>query len=422
MEAIRAIAGTRDILPEETAAWHAMEGAAHALFPRYGCREIRTPIFEDTRLFARGIGTETDIVSKEMYTFSDRDEQKTSLTLRPEATAGIVRAVVEHNLLQLDPVLKVYALGPMFRRERPQKGRYRQFHQVDVEAFGGASPTLDVEVVEMAVGFLEACGIAEYELLLNSVGDAACRPRYVESLRAILRENLGKLSPDSQRRAETNPLRVLDSKAPEDQEMVARLPKLKDALCPECRDHFAEVQRQLELLGIRYRLEPRLVRGLDYYVKTTFEVTSRSGELGTQNSLLGGGRYDGLVAILGGPDVPGIGFAAGLERVALSMPRAAEASRCDVFLMPLVDAARDEALVLQRALRASGLRALMETEGRSFKARMKMADKLGARFVAIRGEDEMKRGVWGVRDMRGSVQEEIKDARVVERLQEKLNG
>jgi histidyl-tRNA synthetase len=316
----------------------------------------------------------------------------------------------------------VYALGPMFRRERPQKGRYRQFHQFDMEAFGGASPSLDVEVLEMAVGYLEACGIADYDLLVNSVGDAACRPRYVESLRAVLRENLGKLSADSQRRAETNPLRVLDSKAPEDQPVIAMLPKLADALCPECRDHFAEVRRQLDLLGIPYRLEPRLVRGLDYYVKTTFEVTGRSGELGAQNSLLGGGRYDGLVALLGGPDVPGIGFAVGLERLALALPKAAEESRCDVFLVPLADASRDDALSLQRALREAGVSVLMETEGRSFKARMKMADKLGARFVAIRGEDEIKKGVWAVRDMRGSVQEDVADAHVVERLKEKVNG
>jgi histidyl-tRNA synthetase len=421
-EAIRGVAGTRDIPPDEIPVWRRLEDAAHGLFPRYGCREIRTPIFEETRLFARGIGAETDIVSKEMYTFEDRDEQKTSLTLRPEATAGIVRSLVEHNLLQSDPLLKVYFLGPMFRRERPQKGRYRQFHQLDVEAFGGAGPSLDVEILEMAVTYLEACGITEYELLLNSVGDAACRPAYVESLRKVLREKATSLSADSQRRVETNPLRVLDSKAPEDQPIVAGLPKIEDALCPECRDHFAEVKRELGLLGIRYRLEPRLVRGLDYYVKTTFEVTTESREIGAQNSLLGGGRYDGLIGLLGGADVPGIGFAAGLERLTLAMPRLPEESRCDVFVLPLADAARDEALLLQRALRAKGVRVLMESEGKSFKARMKRADKLGARLVAIRGEDEIARGVWGVRDMRSSVQEDVRAADVARHLEEKVNG
>jgi histidyl-tRNA synthetase len=418
--AIRAIAGTRDILPEDIATWHRMEVAARSLFARYGYREIRTPLFEDTRLFARGIGTDTDIVSKEMYTFEDRDEERTSLTLRPEATAGIVRAVIEHNLVQTDPALKVYALGPMFRRERPQKGRYRQFHQVDVEVFGMASPAVDVEVVEMAVGFLEACGITQHELLLNSVGDASCRPQYVEKLRAELRESLPVLSEDSRRRTETNPLRVLDSKAPEDQPVIAGLPKLVDHLCPGCREHFAEVRRQLDRLGIRYRLEPRLVRGLDYYVKTTFEVTSDA--LGAQNSLLGGGRYDGLVADLGGPEVPGIGFAAGLERLALAMPEVAGESRCDVFLLALGAATADAALTLQRDLRAAGLRVLTETEGRSFKARMKMADKLGARFTLILGEDEAKRGVWAVRDMRASTQEDVPEAQVLEHLKEKLHG
>jgi histidyl-tRNA synthetase len=418
--AIRAIAGTRDILPEEASVWQRMEAAARGLFARYGYREVRTPIFEETRLFARGIGEDTDIVSKEMYTFEDRDEARTSLTLRPEATAGIVRAAIEHNLFQADPSLKVYSLGPMFRRERPQKGRYRQFHQVDAEAFGMASPSVDVEVLEMAVRFLEACGITKCELLLNSVGDAACRPAYVETLRGILRDKLDRLSPDSRRRTETNPLRVLDSKAPEDQAVIAELPRLVDHLCPDCREHFDEVRRQLDLLGVRCRLEPRLVRGLDYYVRTTFEVTSPA--LGAQNSLLGGGRYDGLVSALGGPEVPGIGFAAGMDRLALAMPAGEGGRRCDVFLMPLVGSAADAALVLQRDLRREGLRVLMETEGRSFKAKMKMADKLGARFVAIRGEEEARKGVWAVRDMRGSAQEEVAEARVVEHLKERRNG
>ncbi len=417
---IKAVPGTEDILPDQIPAWHRIESAAHRLFARYGYREIRTPVFEKTELFARGIGSETDIVGKEMYTFEDRDGS--SLTLRPEATAGIVRSVIENHLFQGDPALKVYAIGPMFRHERQQKGRYRQFHQVDVEAFGLQSPQVDAEVVELAVGLLEACGIAEYELVLNSVGDAVCRPAYVESLRRALRENLARLGPDSQRRTETNPLRVLDSKVPEEQELIAALPRILEHLCPPCRDHFNEVRRQLDLLGIRYRVDHRLVRGLDYYTKTTFEVTSGAGALGAQNSLLGGGRYDGLVKDLGGPDLTGIGFAAGMERMVLAMPRAEDERRCDVFLLPLAAPALDEALRLQRSLRQAGVRVLLDPEGRSFKARMKLADKLGARFVAIRGEEEMKKGVWTVRDMAGSTQEDVAEARVAEHLKEKIDG
>jgi histidyl-tRNA synthetase len=417
---IQGVKGARDILPDETSAWHRIEAAARDLFPRYGYREIRTPVFEETELFARGIGAETDIVSKEMYTFEDQGGS--SLTLRPEATAGIVRAVIENHLFQSDPALKVYALGPMFRHERQQRGRYRQFHQVDVEVFGLASAQVDAEVVEVAVGFLEACGVAEYDVVLNSVGDANCRPAYVETLRKALRENLSRLGPDSQRRTETNPLRVLDSKVPEEEVVIASLPRILDHLCEPCREHFAEVRRQLDLLGIRYRVDHRLVRGLDYYTRTTFEVTSAAGALGAQNSLLGGGRYDGLVKDLGGPDLTGIGFAAGIERIVLALPEARAELRADVFLLPLTAPALDETLLLQRRLRQAGVRVLLDPEGRSFKSRMKLADKLGARYVAIRGEEEMKKGVWTVRDMAGSAQEDVPEGRVLAHLEEKLRG
>jgi histidyl-tRNA synthetase len=415
---IQAVKGTRDILPDEVRAWQAIERTARELLARYGYREIRTPVFEETELFARGIGADTDIVSKEMYTFADRDGS--SLTLRPEATAGIVRAVIEHNLMGPDPGLRVYALGPMFRRERPQKGRYRQFHQVDVEAFGFTSPTIDAEVVELAIAYLDACGVRQHELVLNSVGDRHCRPAYVQALREALRAHASRMCADCQRRADTNPLRVLDCKVPEDQAVIDSLPKIADHLCAECRDHFAEVRRQLGLLGIPHRLSHRLVRGLDYYVRTTFEVTS--GELGAQNSVLGGGRYDGLVKDLGGPDVAGIGFAVGLERLALLRPPDEGEPRCDVFLLPLAKGGLDKALLLQRELRQAGLRALLDPEGRSFKARMKQADRLGARLVAILGEDEMARGVWTVRDMTRSAQEDVPEGRILEHLKEKRNG
>jgi histidyl-tRNA synthetase len=400
---IQAVKGTKDILPDDVGAWHRIEGTARALFARYGYREIRTPVFEETELFARGIGQETDIVSKEMYTFEDRDGG--SLTLRPEATAGIVRAVIEHNLVNTDPALKVYAMGPMFRRERPQKGRYRQFHQVDVEVFGLTSPSVDVEVIEVALAYLEGCGLTHYELVLNSVGDAKCRPAYVETLRAALRAQKDRLCADCQRRTETNPLRVLDCKVPQDQPVIEELPRISDHLCDECREHFAEVKRELELLGFPFRLSHRLVRGLDYYVRTTFEVVS--GELGAQNSVLGGGRYDGLVKQLGGPDVPGIGFALGMERLVMTVPATPVEARCDVFLAPLVPGARDFALRLQRHLRTAGLRVLMDHEGRGLKSQMKRADKLGARFVAILGEDELARRSWTVRDMKSSTQQDV---------------
>jgi histidyl-tRNA synthetase len=415
---IQAVRGTRDILPDEVGVWHRMEEAARELFALYGYRELRTPVFEETELFARGIGAETDIVSKEMYTFSDRDGG--SLTLRPEATAGIVRAVIEHGLLATDPALKVYALGPMFRRERPQKGRYRQFHQVDVEALGLTSPTIDAETIELALAYLDACGVGERELVLNSVGDRNCRPAYVQRLREALRDKAPSMCADCQRRAETNPLRVLDCKVPEDQATIEALPKITDHLCAECAAHFAEVQRQLELLGIAYRLDPRLVRGLDYYVRTTFEVTSN--RLGAQSSILGGGRYDGLVKDLGGPDAAGIGFAVGLERLSLLVPSPEARGRTDVFLMPLAPAALDKALCLQRTLRQAGVAAMLDPEGRSFKSRMKQADKLGARFVAILGDDEIARGVWTVRDMAHSAQEEVPESGVLEHLKEKANG
>jgi len=418
LTAIRAVRGTRDILPDEVSTWQRIEGAARSLFERYGYREIRTPIFEETELFARGIGTETDIVAKEMYTFEDRDGS--TLTLRPEATAGIVRAVIENNLFGSDPALKVYALGPMFRRERPQKGRYRQFHQVDVEAFGISAPSIDVEIVEMSLAYLEACGLRGCELVLNSVGDANCRPAYVETLRAALRQAADRLCPDCQRRTETNPLRVLDCKVPQDQPIIDALPRISDHLCVECRDHFAAVRRGLDMLGVPYRLSHRLVRGLDYYTRTTFEVTS--GELGAQNSVLGGGRYDGLVRDLGGPDLTGIGFALGLERLVMLLPSSEAPPRCDVFLAPLAAAATDKALLLQRELRRAGLRVLMEHEGRGLKSQLKRADKLGARLVALLGEDELAKGVWTLRDMAGSSQEQVSEDRAAAHIKEKLNG
>jgi histidyl-tRNA synthetase len=433
---IRAVKGAKDILPGRVHRWQRIEREARRCLRRYGYREIRTPVFEATELFARGIGAETDIVAKEMYTFEDRDGS--SLTLRPEATAGIVRAVIEHNLMNTDPLLKVYSLGPMFRRERPQKGRYRQFHQLDVEAFGISRPSIDVEIIELGLAYLEACGVKSCELVLNSVGDRNCRPAYVEVLRSALREHVPRLCADCRRRTQTNPLRVLDCKVAEDQAVIEGLPRISEHLCAACRDHFAEVRRELDLLGIAYRLSHRLVRGLDYYTRTTFEVLS--GELGAQNSVLGGGRYDGLVKDLGGPDLTGIGFALGMERlVSLLEPRPSAKGRCDVFVAapgrkealdspsfdfkgPRPSPPLDKALVLQRSLRRQGYRVLFDHERRSFKSTLKLADKLRCRLLALLGEDELARGVWTIRDMASSRQEAVPEAGVVDHVKEKLRG
>ena len=305
---IKAVKGMRDILPPSSTAWNQVEAIARELFRTYNYQEIRTPILEETALFARGVGEETDIVSKEMYTFEDRDGS--SLTLRPEATASVMRAYIEHRLDQIPGLQKLYYIGPMFRRERPQKGRYRQFYQIGAEAIGSESPAVDAEVIEMVVELLRRVGLTGFRLYLNSVGDANCRPQYVELLKQNLRDVAPRLCGDCQRRAETNPLRVLDCKVPEDQSIIDALPSIQDHLCPACQAHFNAVRTHLDDRGIVYEVKPRMVRGLDYYMRTTFEIVH--GALGAQNSVLGGGRYDGLAEALGSRvPAPGIGFSIG---------------------------------------------------------------------------------------------------------------
>src|SRR6202048_3746606 len=312
----QAIKGTRDIRPPETALWNRVEQTAHEVFATFGFGEIRLPIFEPTELFARAVGGETDIVSKEMYSFEDRDE--TSISLRPEAPASVCRAYLEHGMQSLSQPVKLYYMGPMFRRERPQKGRYRQFYQIGAEVLGGNdSPGIDAEVIEMVMTFFDRLELQGLELDINSIGCRECRAKYVEVLRSELLKVKDKLGPDSQRRIETNPLRVLDSKLESEQKIIAALPRMAAHLCPECAEHFAEVKRQLALRGVIYRENWRLVRGLDYYMRTTFEITAQG--LGSQNAVCGGGRYDGLVELLGGAPTKGIGFAIGEDRLILSL-------------------------------------------------------------------------------------------------------
>src|SRR5438477_1617972 len=318
----QAIRGTRDLLPPETELWNHVEETAHAVFGTFGFGEIRPPTFESTDLFARAVGGETDIVSKEMYSFADRDES--SISLRPEATASVCRAYIEHGMQQLPQPVKLYYLGPMFRRERPQKGRYRQFYQIGAEVLGGGdAPAIDAEVIEMVMTFFDRLELSGVQLDINSIGDKNCRPKYVELLRAELLKVKDKLGPDSQRRIRTNPLRVLDSKLESEQAIIAKLPRIADHLCEECAAHYAAVKHQLEMRGVIYRENWRLVRGLDYYMRTTFEITAQG--LGSQNAVCGGGRYDGLVELLGGPPTKGNGFAIGEDRLILSLQESGKA-------------------------------------------------------------------------------------------------
>ena len=388
-----------------------MEAVARAIFRAYNYHEIRTPIFEETQLFARGVGEETDIVTKEMYTFIDRDE--TSLTLRPENTASVIRAYIEHRLDQRPGVQKLYYIGPMFRRERPQKGRYRQFYQIGAEAIGSESPVVDAEVIEMVVEILKGVGLTGFQLLINSVGDANCRPQYVERLRQELKAVAPHMCGDCQRRAETNPLRVLDCKVEADQPIIEKLPHITDCLCDACRAHFESVKQFLTDRGIAYEVRPRLVRGLDYYMRTTFEVVH--GSLGAQNSVLGGGRYDGLAEALGSRvAAPGIGFSIGEDRLVMSVEGDRPPAGLDLFIAPLGEPAVRHAAVMARDFRLAG-HAVELAEGK-LKRVMELANKLGARFTLIVGETEMAEGRYALKNMATGEQEKLTRDEIVERL------
>ncbi len=416
---IPAIRGTHDVLPADVGRWQLVEDTAREICARFGYAELRTPIIEREELFAKGTGETTDIVQKEMYSFADKGGER--VTLRPEATPSMVRAYVEHALEQSLPFVKVFSMGPMFRYERPQKGRYRQFHQLDIEVFGVEDAAVDAEVIDLAWSIISTLGIADAELVINSVGCKSCRPRFTEALLAALGDDLPKLCQDCQRRAVTNPLRIYDCKVPADQPIIDRLPHSVDYLCEACATHFTAVRAHLDAFGIPWRLSHRLVRGLDYYTRTTFEILGRS--LGAQNALLGGGRYDGLVKDLGGPERTGIGFAAGLERLVLALPDGAGTTRRPrAFVVAIGDDGRVEALKLLHELRAAGLVAEMEFDARSLKAQMKRADRVHATVTLIVGGDELSRGEVTVRDMANSAQRAVPRAAVLDAVRDQLSG
>ncbi len=417
MSQIKAVRGTRDLLPPETDLWNHVESTARRVFTRYAFGEIRTPIFEDTQLFSRSVGEETDIVSKEMYTWEDRaraqSEKAQSLTLRPENTAGVVRAYIEHKLGDTGLLQKLYYIGPQFRRERPQKGRYRQFSQIGAEVIGptsagSESPLRDAEVLEMLATLLDELRITGWTLQLNSVGSAEDRPRYVQALREALVNVAPTLCEDCQRRATTNPLRVLDCKVPEDQEKINALPKIADYLDAASRAHFAAVRAALDACGVPYTVNPRLVRGLDYYTRTTFEFIH--GGLGAQNALLGGGRYDGLSEAIGGPRAPGIGFAIGADRLILTLQAQHEAQQgsplADVYIAPLGEPQQPQSLLLARELRREGLRVELGDGTFRLKKSFEIGNKI-ARSIVLFGEDEAKSGILTVKDFQSGEQKKV---------------
>lgn len=403
---IKAVKGTRDILPPDSAVWNHVEAIAREVFRTYNYHEVRTPILEETALFARGVGEETDIVGKEMYTFEDRDGS--SLTLRPEATASVMRAYIEHRLDQKPGLQKLYYIGPMFRRERPQKGRYRQFSQIGAEAIGSDSPATDAEVIEMVVEVLKRAGLTGFKLMLNSVGDANCRPGFVETLKTRLRGVAPTMCGDCQRRAETNPLRVLDCKVPEDQAIIDALPSIHEHLCAPCRDHFAAVCAFLRDREIPFEVKPRMVRGLDYYMRTTFEIVH--GALGAQNSVLGGGRYDGLAESLGSRvHSPGIGFSIGEDRLVMSVEQEhpdAYKPVLDLYIAPMGAEAVRVAASIGYELRTQGVSVECGLDAK-LKRSMELANKLGARFCLLIGESEIASGQLALKNMTAGNQETV---------------
>jgi histidyl-tRNA synthetase len=401
--ALTGIKGFNDILPGEIRKWQHVEKTARRVFETYGFSEIRVPVLEKTELFSRSIGDATDIVEKEMYSFTDKGGN--AITLRPEGTAGVIRAFIEHKLHTADSVAKLYYMGQMFRYERPQKGRYRQFHQIGVEVAGVSDPKIDAQVLTMLCHFFEELGLTEPRLQINSLGCHDCRPEYRRKLREFLRERLESLCDDCKRRYDTNPLRALDCKAAGCREATVGAPSVLDHLCAGCEDHFSRTKRYLDAAGTAYDINPRMVRGLDYYTRTTFELVT--GLLGSQSAVAAGGRYDRLIEELGGPALPGIGFALGVERVVLLLDGEGFETRPDLFIAYHGEAAGDAAFLLMSRLQRRGISVELDYEGKSMKSQMRRADKFRARYTLIIGEDELAKGKAALKEMDRGVQEEV---------------
>ena len=404
MEPLRAVKGMNDVLPDECAQWQRVEAAFRRASALYGFREVRTPIVEPTRLFVRAVGETTDIVEKEMYSFRHHDED---LTLRPEGTAGAARAYVEHGVHNAEPVTRWYYAGPMFRAEKPQRGRYRQFYQLGAEIYGDPGPGCDAEMIAMLVAFFEAIGVPDMEVLVNSIGSAEARPKFRDALLAFFEPKRAQLSEESQRRLATNPLRILDSKDPRDQAACEGAPQIADVMSDADKAHFDGLRRLLDALGVAHRVDPKLVRGLDYYTRTIFEIKGAKAKLGAGDTLCGGGRYDGMIADLGGPSVPALGFSAGLDRLVIAAEPAGAESVVDAFVAPLGENAMAPALALARELRARGIATEADTRGGSLKSQLRRANAQGARLVLILGEGEIGRNVVTLKDLAGHAQEEV---------------
>ncbi|HVJ53982.1 MAG TPA: histidine--tRNA ligase [Aliidongia sp.] len=410
MAQLQAVRGTQDVLPAEARRQRLVADTARLIAERYGFGEIVTPIFEFTEVFTRPIGETTDIVSKEMYTFEDRGGEE--VTLRPEGTAGVARAVISNGLTQSTP-LKFFYAGPMFRYERPQKGRYRQFSQIGVELLGPSQPQADIEVIALGAQILDEIGVLKSCVLeLNTLGDTASRQAYRAVLVEYFTQHLDALSEDSRNRLERNPLRILDSKDASDKEIVAGVPSFADYLNPDSQAFFDTVRRGLDALGIAFTVNPRLVRGLDYYCHTAFEFITT--ELGSQGTVLGGGRYDGLMALMGGPDLPGVGWAGGIERLAMLAAEPPAETR-PIAVIPIGEAAELPALKLTQELRHAGFTTELGYGGNAGK-RMKQANKIKARLALVLGEDELARGVVMLRDLDAGEQHEVPLAEIVQRL------
>lgn len=408
--AYQTIKGTHDILPEDSTRWQELERVIHDVAARFGYSEIRTPIFEDTSLFSRSVGEDTDIVSKEMYTWDDRS--RGSITLRPELTAPVARSFIQHNLGSKSPLQRMYYLGPLFRRERPQKGRQRQFHQFGIEAFGSEYPEQDAEIISVGQTFFSELGLKDLSLKLNSLGSGECRGHYKKALQDYFNPLKNQLSETSQKRLETNPLRILDTKNPEEQKLLANAPPISDFWSGDDTDHFSRVQSLLSDLDIPFELDTQMVRGLDYYTRTTFEFIS--GNLGAQDAVCGGGRYDGLVEILGGKPTPAMGFAAGMERILMSMdPKEKNAEVNSVYLINMVESASGKALSIANEIRELGFAVTIDTLRRSIKAQLRDANRIGAVKVVIMGEEELKNKTLQIKDLTTGEQEEIVESDLV---------